>query len=351
MPNSFSISEAQLVSSWVTTIFWSFFLITFVKCLRALLLDEWRTDFQPRSAINWSMVAVSVSFFVFGTLDVVLGFYHNIKAFILYTGPGGSDGEFTKLSDWVNVMKGVNLLMQTLIGDGVLIYRLWVVYSRSWKVIALPILLWLSTGALAGRILFGEITTATGTVRNSNIKEFTIPLWICTIVLNITATSFLVYRIIRVDRENSQNGVLSFGSNVSPPHARKKRSRLQRIIFIIVESGLMYTFITFITVIVSNSNARYITSDVEVQVVGIAFNLIIIRVADRGASDKSLYTTGLEFGTQSTARRPMDKGKGLTNGIHVHLVGVSEAEKNNGPTTDIEYGRTASSSSHEVVAL
>ncbi|KDR66676.1 hypothetical protein GALMADRAFT_80539 [Galerina marginata CBS 339.88] len=339
MADPFSISEAQLVSSWLATIFWSFFLVTFVQCLRALLLDEWGTEFRRPSTINWAMVAVSVSFFVFGTLDVVLGFYHNIKAFILFTGPGGSEAEFTQLSDWVNVLK---VRLQTTFVER-LIYRLWVVYSHSWKIVPIPLLLWLGTAACAGGILFGEITSVTGTVGNTNIKNFIIPLWTCSITMNIVATSLLVYRIIKVDRRNSENGVLSLGSYVPSSHTKKRKSRLQRLTFIIVESGLMYTtmaLITFITVLVSNSNASYPTSDVEVQVVGIAFNLIIIRVADRGARDKTLYT--IQYPSQSLPLSRIDQERSMTKGVHV----IVARETDQDHTGSLQYGL---SSDHKAI--
>jgi hypothetical protein len=103
MATQLTISEAQLISSWLGTFFWALFLVTFVKCLRTLLLDEWGTALRPSSSINWPMVAVSMSFFVFGTLDLVLAYYDNTRAFIL--SKDGPNAVFTQLSDWVNVAK------------------------------------------------------------------------------------------------------------------------------------------------------------------------------------------------------------------------------------------------------
>jgi hypothetical protein len=50
---------------------------------------------------------------------------------------------------------------------------------------------------------------------------------------------------------------------------------------IIVESGLLYTataFITFVTFVVG-SNGVYVITDAEIQIVGIVFNMIIIRAS------------------------------------------------------------------------
>ncbi|PIL34435.1 hypothetical protein GSI_03210 [Ganoderma sinense ZZ0214-1] len=53
----------------------------------------------------------------------------------------------------------------------------------------------------------------------------------------------------------------------------------------IIESGLMYTVSVVILVVVylASNNAQYAVSDCIVQIIGIAFNLIIIRI-DQGSS-------------------------------------------------------------------
>jgi hypothetical protein len=100
----FGISEAQIVGLWLETLFWGFFLITFFMCLRTLLFNE-EDELKRKEHINWPMLMVALLLFVFATLDVILGFVHNLQAFIFYTGPGGSDAEFTNISDIINIMK------------------------------------------------------------------------------------------------------------------------------------------------------------------------------------------------------------------------------------------------------
>ena len=61
---------------------------------------------KPRGApYKYNMIIVALLMFVFATLDVAFGLRHNLDAFIFYHGPGGPDGEFDDISDWVNVMK------------------------------------------------------------------------------------------------------------------------------------------------------------------------------------------------------------------------------------------------------
>jgi len=49
-------------------------------------------------------MVVAIILFVVGTVDVCFNFYHNLIAFIFFTGPGGANGAFEDLSDWINVI-------------------------------------------------------------------------------------------------------------------------------------------------------------------------------------------------------------------------------------------------------
>ncbi len=64
---------------------------------------------------------VALLLFVFATLDVALLLRHVLDAFVWYHGSDGARGEFSDISYWVNVMKTVNYVAQTSIGDGMLV--------------------------------------------------------------------------------------------------------------------------------------------------------------------------------------------------------------------------------------
>ncbi len=53
--------------------------------------------------------------------SVAFGLRHNLDAFIFYHGEGGAAKEFSDISYWVNIMKTVDYVMQTAIGDAILV--------------------------------------------------------------------------------------------------------------------------------------------------------------------------------------------------------------------------------------
>lgn len=57
--------------------------------------------------------------FIFASLDVAFGLRHNLVAFIDFK--GDAIEEFNRTSNWLNVMKMVCYVMQTFVGDSILV--------------------------------------------------------------------------------------------------------------------------------------------------------------------------------------------------------------------------------------
>lgn len=52
---------------------------------------------------------------------VAFGLQHNLQAFVFAHNPDGPDAVFSHLGAWVNVMKAVDFVFQTAIGDAILV--------------------------------------------------------------------------------------------------------------------------------------------------------------------------------------------------------------------------------------
>ncbi|KIK61736.1 hypothetical protein GYMLUDRAFT_73243 [Collybiopsis luxurians FD-317 M1] len=282
------ISEAQLLGVFLASVFWGMFLITFVQCMRYLLWDS-KGVLRSASSINWIVFIVAILLAILSTLDIALGLMHAIEAFIFYTGPGGSNARFTGLTDWVNILKTCNIVFGKLISDGVLIYRCWVVYNKSWFIISFPLLLWLGYLGLAIFVVYLEASAGnphvllTGPGSLSSLTPSITAGWTMSLVNNILATGLIVYRIWQVDKNSSMYAAQSVPSSHGFFSRSGKRTRLQNVIRIIIESGGLYTVMALITFITfeTGSASFYPTSDAELQILSIAFNLIVIRISSR----------------------------------------------------------------------
>ncbi|KAF9077686.1 hypothetical protein BDP27DRAFT_1311488 [Rhodocollybia butyracea] len=284
------ISEVELLTVFLSSVFWGMYLITSAYCLRYLL---WESNakgakLKPASSINWLMLAMALVLLILCTFNTVLLVVRPIQAFIFFTGPGGPTTEFVGLSHMPNILGTCNIAFGKLISDAILIYRCWIVLNRSITVVAFPFLLWLGEVAMVLFIIFLE-ASARGkppvllTEAASDPQAAISAAWTISLAINIITTGFIVYRIWRITMDSVQDSPGLSGRSV------RRKTRLQRVTRIIIESGLMYTtvaFITFVTFAVGN-DIFYMLSNVELQILSIAFNLIIIRVSTQPSGSEN----------------------------------------------------------------
>ncbi|KAH7882652.1 hypothetical protein F5I97DRAFT_1816635 [Phlebopus sp. FC_14] len=298
MADGFPVTTAQIVGLFMECILYGVYLVTLVQCLRALLWSDAESSFKRKA--NWPMLTVALLMGLFATLDVAFGLRHNLDAFVYYTGPGGATAEFANISYWVNVMKTADYVAQSIIGDGMLIYRCYLVYDRKWYYVLPSILLWLAgaTCSVLVIVIFATLETETF-LDASQAQPYVYSALSITVALNVLTTSLIVYRIWSVDRQAAHMRVQAYGV-----------SRLRSIMRILIESAALYTIsvIIFVSTYIANSNANYGTSDNVVQIIGISFNLIIIRVDSGRAYDgRTKWGSGSTSATSATSatRTPM----------------------------------------------
>ncbi|THV02573.1 hypothetical protein K435DRAFT_962888 [Dendrothele bispora CBS 962.96] len=286
----FPITEAKLVGSFLATLLFGFHTVAFGFCLRCLLPygnPTNRLGAPEKTKMFWVMLWAGIIIWVLGVLDVALALYDNISGFVFHA---GGPTEYFTLSHWVMDLRGWIFLVDALIGDFVMIHRCWIIWGRSWPIITFPIILFvaeLGTGlaSLIWQLVIppNELLIHTGKV----LTAVSLSNWAITCVLTVIVTTLIIVRIWSVERTTNRlltgresgesslyysndNGRNAYGSNA-----------LRYAIRIVMESGLFYaaTMFTLLMVYAAGSNGAYPMTDVVPQVVGISFNLIIVRAA------------------------------------------------------------------------
>ncbi|KAJ3929484.1 MAG: hypothetical protein NXY57DRAFT_899992 [Lentinula lateritia] len=278
----FSIDTAQIVALFMESVTYGVFLTTFVMCLHGLLYSPThRFHLKPFFKVNYRMLIAALLMFTFASLDVAFGLCHNIKAFVTLNG-NGNDPEtaeevFDDVGNWINVMKFVDYVAQTFIGDSILIYRCYLVWDRSWYMIVPSVLLCLAETVCGCMVAVIEASPASGgSLNSSTISPFITSMLSITLATTILTTSLIVYRLWNV-QSHSQT-FLQF---------QQERNRdwnsdpLARAMKVMIESGLLYTLslVVLFAVFITSSNAELGVSDSVVQIIGITFNMIIIRTS------------------------------------------------------------------------
>ncbi|PIL34431.1 hypothetical protein GSI_03206 [Ganoderma sinense ZZ0214-1] len=287
MADSFPVDVAQLVALFMESILYGIFLVSFGMCMYVMLVKT-RSRRQGKRIVFF---IVALLLFVFATLDVSIQLRHVLYAFIWYRGPGGAIGEFSDLSYWLNAMKSVTYNAQTSIADGMLIYRCYIVYNGRWIIVVPLCVLWVAGAVVEGFNCYIEFTLHENALLNtSRLAPFITSTVSITLVLNIIATSLIVYKIWSIERRSR----IAFASHDASA-GYNNTTALRRAMHIVIESGLMYTLsvvIVFVVFLASN-NAQYAVSDCVVQIIGIAFNLIIIRI-DQGTTAEATFVSETE---------------------------------------------------------
>ncbi|KAF6752066.1 hypothetical protein DFP72DRAFT_991158 [Ephemerocybe angulata] len=251
----FEITAAQIVGLFMESVFY----VTFFSCMRVLLWRDGRL--KAWSEMKKMMVIAALLMLVFGSLDVAFGLRHNLEAFVYQLAKGVQPAEeFGKISKWLNVMKFANYTAQTFIGDGILLYRCYVIYNRRWWVAILPALMWLATAACSGVTIYIESTIGNGDLSESQFEPFISSTLALTLATNLITTSLIVWRIYKIQSRTSSHTLSQITGSTDSPYSR-----------------LILLFGCYL----ANSNAILGVSNS-----GITFNLLILNI-DRGTTTQA----------------------------------------------------------------
>ncbi|KJA15851.1 hypothetical protein HYPSUDRAFT_172188 [Hypholoma sublateritium FD-334 SS-4] len=287
--DSFPIDAAQVVGLFMESVFYGIFLVSFFACMRALLWSG--TWFKPFHMWNKKMLTASLLMFTVASLDVAFHLRHNLEAFIWFDGDPIED--FDRTSAWLNVIAMGCYVVQTFIGDAILIFRCWIVYNKRWDIIAFPVLFWVGTTVCGTITIYVEATINTsGKLLNaSTLVPFITSMLCLTLATNVLTTcayqltvtrvyttfsnaapALIVYRIWTIRKGLTHRSAVILS-----------QSPLTSIAIVLVESGLLYTMsiVILFALYLASNNGQYGVSNAVVQIIGITFNLIITSVDRR----------------------------------------------------------------------
>ncbi|TFK32657.1 hypothetical protein BDQ12DRAFT_670882 [Crucibulum laeve] len=242
--------EQNVLAIFVEAILYGLYLATLLHCLRWILYENEGWKIKKRASIQWTMFTSTTTIFVCSFVSLIL----HLKSTTQSIHPKPVTPSTPKMS-W---------------DATVIIYRCWIVYSRSRKVVIFPIVLWV--GGLVCAIIQAYwqivqtqviITAWEPVAMKVGPGTILTPFWGSTVALNIYTTAHE-----------------SFGTD--------SLREFKFLIRVITESGFLYLAILiahFVVWFTPNAFAIVMVSDMNAPITGIAFNLILIRTSKRRADD------------------------------------------------------------------
>lgn len=264
---------ARLIALFVGCVLYGILLTTFVPCLRSLLFSaSQKFQVKSRHEIKFPILAATILMFFVSSFSAVLSMLDVIDAFVDYTGPGGAlafyGSSYTVNKGWKHWMPAVEDSVQVILGDGLLIYRCYVLYDRNWRAICVPAVAWMGLVATSIASSYREAKLKPGeTLNDPGVLPFLSATLLLTFLTSIVTTYLIIRRLYRVEFHPHLRGQIR-------PHI------LTRIATIFFETGLIYTLSVVVSlgIYLTRSNLQYIASMAMIHIVPITCNLLLIRV-------------------------------------------------------------------------
>ncbi|EKM58138.1 uncharacterized protein PHACADRAFT_139802 [Phanerochaete carnosa HHB-10118-sp] len=224
---------------------------------------------------NTTILVLHCLLFVACTLHFALEYNH----FYTYLSANGVNGFGDE--DYHTFIADCTVSVADFLGDLILIYRCWIIWSGNYWITVLPLLS--SVGGLICSAVVGHLVWGT---TGATVSPAIVPLGLASFVLplctNVLATGLIVARVWWMGRGGRMYALSGGGATRKAMH-------------VIIESGALYFLVQLVFVVVYGLNdpSADVMIAIAVQTYGIASTLIIIHVGLGLSSEQTTKTAAI----------------------------------------------------------
>ncbi|ESK89620.1 hypothetical protein Moror_8645 [Moniliophthora roreri MCA 2997] len=251
---------AAFLPLWVEGIGYGFFL-----CIYCVALYFIFSESLPRAARgkgrNNPMFLISTLMFMISTTHLTLSAWRLFKDYA-----DKNNNSVLPVGRWDNILLTSLYVTQEILGSGAAIYRCWVLWDKSWKIVSFLLILFIPETVL-GYLLPASFVHAdwNKAIFDPRTPHFITAFYSLTVVLNITSTTLLAARLWTTHRRSCPYSVTN--------------SILMPFMRILVESAALQLLAeaVLLGLFLVQSDAQYVFFTLVVPVVGITFTAITVR--------------------------------------------------------------------------
>ncbi|KAH7886568.1 hypothetical protein F5I97DRAFT_1936249 [Phlebopus sp. FC_14] len=302
------LDTAAIMSTVLEGILYGFSLLMYGGTL-------WALNYQ-HTKMNRPMLLIATLFLILSTIHMVVDIKRIEDGFVTYrdTFPGGPTAFFADVAQETFVFKNAVYTLQTLLGDGVVIYRCYVVWQSPW-IVVLPIMGWCAVAASAVGSVY-SVSQATANANNIFVKEtgqWITSFYASTLATNVLSSSLLAFRIWWIDRKVTA--------------VRASQSKTMPILRVLLDAALLYSMSLFAALMcfVFSNNGQYVVLDLIMPIIPITFYMVFIRLA--AAKNSTSYSVSARSAnlqsTHHSQQFPMQP-------VQVHISQFTERDKDTG---------------------
>jgi len=264
-PTELTFERSLYVGGQITNVLYGIQLVVYCLSCRLLFKSESNT---ARQGANFYVIYGGV-LVVLWTIALACNAVFGQKSWIDHRdvegGPAAYIGE--NISDVYNTVGTTAGVMLNFMGDGLLIYRCYIIWN-TWKITVFPIILYLGSLSMSVLLIF-ESAQPGANFFVGHAVDFGVPYVSLTISLNIIVTALICGRLLSLRRE--------IGKVLGPSHAKMYTS----IIAILVESAALFTVfgIVYVIVYARKSQSSFALVQIWGDFCAISPQMIILRIA------------------------------------------------------------------------
>ncbi|KAG2335839.1 hypothetical protein BDR05DRAFT_985300 [Suillus weaverae] len=248
--------------------------------------------------VNRPIFVIAILLLILSTAHIVVNIIRVEDGLVKYrdTYPGGPVAFFADPTQKTLLILRALYVLQTLLADGVVIYRCYVVW-QSILIVILPSMLWCSV-AVTGAFVVYCYSQATSNSANffanllGQTTQWVTAFFASTMATNLLSSGLLAYRIWTIDR------------NVST--VRTTKGTMIPIVRMLVDAAVLYTVVLFIALIcfVCSNNGVELVVDMIMPIISIAFYMVLIRIAINRKIRSHPSIIGTTIGTEQGNLQP-----------------------------------------------
>ncbi|PPQ69717.1 hypothetical protein CVT26_001634 [Gymnopilus dilepis] len=299
--------DENVATLFIGALMYGLYFSTLLHCIRWLLFTDEGWKLRRLGQVHWPMLLVTFLLFAFSLTNLALALRSTMKDVTeLQTQAIMQKVAGVPGPTWVTLVMCTNANLSSLIADLVLMHRCWLVWNKSIKVMVFPVFLWVGGVGLTALQAYWQVVQSQHILHawqpvNESVGPGTIltPYWGSVIILNAYSTGFIIYKIWSVAKTSSQSQIST--------------RQLRFVLRVLIESGALYLTIAIIHFLVwwtPNNFAISVSSAINLPIIGIAFNLILMRTYRRRVDEELSEFEG-------------EQRKSQTSGLEFHHSGVS----------------------------
>ncbi|CAK5270855.1 unnamed protein product [Mycena citricolor] len=256
------------------------------------------TRVLPTVSVIWSLA------FAHWIIDI-----SRVQIAFLGSHPSDPVAYLSDFSTLIDAAKSVINVTVTLLADWFMIYRCWVIGERSYLIIAIPALLWLSAGVAGSGLTYLLFKLHTDYMALLEVAgPWIITYLSATLATNLFCTLFVAYRILR--------------SLLAVRTSQRLHSRALGAVIVFLESAALYSaiLVAMLVTFLLDYNGQFVLVDCMCALIGITFSMIILPIL----SPLQSQSTGL-ISTRVTPRITLE-GPSITGSRLVEVVSDNDFE-------------------------